>query len=146
MIINASVSNILYLIYIFDIPHNECFMIFTIVGLVICLYSIKNFHKGFLCFLVFRLILGLNITVFVLPGFPVVRLDMLMCLFFILLFLKNKERLSTTKCAFPYKKPFVFLFISWCISSVVAYIGFWGALPQLIGNVSKDLILYSFFT
>lgn len=141
MIINASVSNILYLIYIFDIPHNECFMIFTIVGLVICLYSIKNFHKGFLCFLVFRLILGLNITVFVLPGFPVVRLDMLMCLFFILLFLKNKERLSTTKCAFPYKKPFVFLFISWCISSVVAYIGFWGALPQLIGNVSKDLIL-----
>ena len=141
MIINASVSNILYLIYICDIPHNECFMIFTIVGLVICLYSIKNFHKGFLCFLVFRLILGLNITVFVLPGFPVVRLDMLMCLFFILLFLKNKERLSTTKCAFPYKKPFVFLFISWCISSVVAYIGFWGALPQLIGNVSKDLIL-----
>ena len=61
--------------------------------------------------------------------------------FFILLFLKNKERLSTTKCAFPYKKPFVLLFISWCISSVVAYIGFWGALPQLIGNVSKDLIL-----
>lgn len=116
-------------------------MIFSVIGLFICLYSFSHFHRGFLMFLIFRLLLGLNITLISVPSFPVIRLDMVMTVIFILLFISNYSRYSVDKSEFPLKIPFILLFVSWTISTVFAYVGLGGSFSQYIGNVSKDLIL-----
>ena len=48
-------------------------MIFTLIGIIIIIYSFKNFKRAFLWLLVYKLLLVTNITVIALPGIPLLK-------------------------------------------------------------------------
>lgn len=115
-------------------------MIFSLLGLWICLYSYKHFHRGFILFLIYRMFLALNVVVVAIKDMPSLRVDMVMTFYFLVLFYLNRKK-YTTSAPFPFTTPFIFLVISWTISSIFSYAGILATLPQYIGNISKDIFL-----
>lgn len=114
-------------------------MIFTLIGIILIIYSFKNFKKAFLWFLIFKLFLVTNITVVAVPGLPLFTLDLFLTMVFFLQYCRVRRKIPQ-QINFPYKKPFIFLLISWGMSTIFAYIGFIGAVSQFIQNVFQQII------
>lgn len=116
-------------------------MIFTVIGILILLYGFYDLKKGFLAFLVFKIILVTNITLVSLPGVPLLTLDMFLTMAYFGLFMVRRKNLSYTHVPFPYKKPFILLMISWTISTIFAYVGVKSAFSALIGQICQDVVM-----
>lgn len=114
-------------------------MIFTIIGLILILYSFKNYKKAFLWLLIFKLFLVTNITLVAIPGLPLFTLDLFLTMIFFLQYMRVRKKIPH-EVDFPYMRPFKFLLISWSISTVFAYIGFVGAVSQFIQTVFQQII------
>lgn len=114
-------------------------MIFTLIGIILIVYSFKNFKKAFLWFLIFKLFLVTNITVVAVPGLPLFTLDLFLTMIFFLQFCRVRKKIPQ-QIDFPYKKPFIFLFISWGGSTIFAYIGFIGAVSQFVQTIFQQII------
>ena len=114
-------------------------MIFTIIGLILIIYSFKNYKKAFLWLLIFKLFLVTNITIVALPGLPLFTLDLFLTIIFFLQYIRVRKKIYC-KVKFPYNRPFKFLLISWSISTLFAYIGFVGAVSQFIQTVFQQII------
>jgi len=117
-------------------------MPFIVIGLILLLYSFINYHKAFLLFLIFKIFLVTNIVVLSKPGIPLFTLDDFLTLTFLLLYFKQtnkKYRYDNTP--FPLKVPFVFLCISWMLSSIFAISGFNMAITQCIKNILEQVII-----
>lgn len=78
-------------------------MIFTVIGILILLYGFYDLKKGFLAFLVFKIILVPNITLVSLPGVPLLTLDMFLTMAYFGLFMVRRKNMSYTRVQFPYK-------------------------------------------
>lgn len=118
-------------------------MIFYIIAILIMAYAFVNFQKAFLLFLLFKTILVTNITFLAVPGLPLLTVDTFMTLFFLCLFwVKRRKYLNTSSDKFPFKLPFVALFISWGISTIFAIAGFKTAFSQFVGNLSQLLLVW----
>lgn len=116
-------------------------MIFTLIGLWICIYGYKHFHTGFIYFLVYRMFLALNVVVVAVEGIPPIRVDMLMTLYYLAIYFIKRGKYNTTTAPFPFKTPYLIMVVSWSISCIFSYAGILATLPQYIGNVSKDILL-----
>lgn len=116
-------------------------MLFTIIGIILIIYSFKNFKKAFLWLLVFKLFLVTNITVVAIPGIPLLKWNMFLVAIFFLQYWRKKNALRTDSIPFPYEKPFKFLIVSWFLSTIFAYVGFAGAVSQFIGTVFENLVI-----
>lgn len=114
-------------------------MIFTLIGIILIVYSFKNFKKAFLWFLIFKLFLVTNITVVAVPGLPLFTLDLFLTMIFFIQFYRKRKKTPQT-INIPYKKPFIFLFISWGVSTIFAYIGFIGAVSQFVQTIFQQII------
>lgn len=115
-------------------------MIFYLIGLAILIYAFVNFKNGFILYSTFKLVLITNITLISIPGIPLLTLEMFLTLMFILLFFINGAKHQYAHMFFPYKLPFLILFISWTISSMFGIAGFSAELSSLIRIVSEEII------
>lgn len=116
-------------------------MIFTVIGIILIIYSFKNFKKAFLWLLVFKLFLVTNITVVAIPGIPLLKWNMFLIAIFFIQYWRNRKTLQVENKPFPYERPFKFLILSWFLSTIFAYIGFAGAVSQFIGTVFEELVI-----
>lgn len=120
-------------------------MLFYLVGFVILYVGYKNLKKGFLWLLVFKLVLQQNIALLDKPGFPLLTLDMFLCMAFAGMYYLRKKRLKRklnfTKVPFPYQKPFIFITISWILSAIFSLAGFQSAISNIIGNILNSYII-----
>ena len=116
-------------------------MIFFIVGISILLYGIKNYHKAFLIFMLFKVVLNNNISVISIPGVPLLTMDMFLSLCFTALFWVKKDTLLLEKQKFPYSKAFLFLFLSWSVSAIFSVAGFSVGWSEYVGSVCTDILL-----
>ena len=116
-------------------------MIFFIVGISILLYGIKNYHKAFLMFMLFKVVLNNNISVISIPGVPLLTMDMFLSLCFTALFWVKKDTLLLEKQKFPYSKAFLFLFLSWSVSAIFSVAGFSVGWSEYVGSVCTDILL-----
>ena len=120
-------------------------MIFTLIGIIIIIYSFKNFKRAFLWLLVYKLLLVTNITVIALPGIPLLKWDMFLIAIFFLQFWRQRKVLAVESEPFPYERPFKFLVVSWFLSTIFAYIGFLGCIAvykkcfRAVGNCVDDV-------
>lgn len=115
-------------------------MIFYCVGLAIFLYALVNFKNGFMLYSTFKLLLVTNITIISIPGIPLLTLEMFLTLVFILLFFIKGAKYQYAHMPFPYKQPFLILFICWSISSVFGIAGFGAELSNLVKIVAEEII------
>jgi hypothetical protein len=116
-------------------------VVFFFIGLLIIAYSWVDFKKSFQIYLAYKLILVTNITLISVPGIPLLTLEMFMTLVYIIAFFFNGKRFQSAHAKFPYRIPFIFLFISWLLSAIFAIAGFRAELSNLIKVVSEDIIL-----
>lgn len=116
-------------------------MIFTIIGIILIIYSFRNLKKAFLWLLVFKLFLVTNITVVAIPGIPLLKWNMFLIAIFFLQYWRKRKVLQVENIPFPYSRPFKFLIVSWFMSTVFAYIGFAGAVSQFIGTIFEELVI-----
>ena len=115
-------------------------MIFLSVGLLIILIAFSNFKKGFYYFLFYKVCLVTNITVISVPVIPLLTLDLFMTMVFIALYYKDRKKLNNEIIPFPYKKPFIFISVSYFLSTIFAYVGFQSAFSQYIGQVVGEFL------
>lgn len=115
-------------------------MIFTIIGIILILYSFKNFKQAFLLFIMFKLCLVTNITILSIPGIPLLTLDMFLTAVFLLLYFTKRQKMQLEYVPFPYSKPFKWMAVSYFLSTLFAYIGFAGAFSQYIGQILTELV------
>jgi hypothetical protein len=116
-------------------------MIFTLIGLIIILYSFRNFKKAFMSFLIFNMFLNTNLSIISIPGVPLLSLETVMIIVFCLHFWREKKTRYRCNILFPFKTPFLLLAFSYFISSLFAIAGFGGALSRLVGNILEQLLL-----
>lgn len=115
-------------------------MIFSIIGILLIIYSFKNFKKAFLWLLIFKLFLVTNITVIAIPGIPLLTLDLCLTMFFFIRFYYIKDKLQTDKTPFPLKKPFLYCTVSWLLSTIFAYVGFTTAVSAFVKALFTNVI------
>lgn len=116
-------------------------MVFYIVGLIIAIIAFFDYKKAFMLYLVFKLLLGQNITVISVPGVPLLTLDMFMGMFFLLLFVLKKKHLKKASYSYPFVTSAILVFISWLISSLFSVAGIASEASALIGNILNELII-----
>lgn len=115
-------------------------MIFSIIGILLIIYSFRNFKKAFLWLLIFKLFLVTNITVIAIPGIPLLTLDLCLTIFFFIRFYYVRNKLQTEKSPFPLKTPFLYCAVSWILSTIFAYVGFTTAVSAFIKALFEDII------
>lgn len=114
---------------------------FQIIGLTIILYSLKDYTKAFLFFLVYQLFLGSNITIVQLSGIPLLQLETFMMFWFILLYWTRRKKINTDISKFPLRFPMILLTLSYTISLVFSIAGIIVAAPQYATQLCQQAIL-----
>ncbi len=114
-------------------------MIFLLIALIILAYSWKNFKQGFLCYLIYRIFLVTNLVIFAVPGLPILTIQVFMTLVLLWFFYLKQKSLDMETRPFPLKVPYIWLIISWTLSSIFAFIGFLGEVTMLISNITTNL-------
>lgn len=115
-------------------------MIFTVLNIVIMLYSLVRFKKGFLLFLIFQVLYFPDAQLIRAPGLGSVNINLAMALFFITLYFIKKKKIVRVKRPFPYTIPMVIIGCSLIFSCFTAVAGFGTEFVKAIG-----LILIDFF-
>lgn len=119
-------------------------MIFLLIGIMIMIYSLKHYEKGLCVYLAFKLFLCTNITVLSIPGIPLLTLEDLMNIFFVILFVfyrSNKKLKITTKFGLPWQLPFWGLGLSFLISSIFSVAGLGTEVSALIKFLFENILL-----
>lgn len=116
-------------------------MIFSLIGLLILLYSFRNYHKAFIIYLVFKIFLVPNITLVSIPGIPLLTLDVFLTLWFVGYFFLVKRGLRICNMQFPYKQPLIFIGISWMVSAIFAYVGFFSVFSQVLRDFCQEIFI-----
>lgn len=116
-------------------------LLFCFIGILIVLQGLKDFRKGFLWLLIYKIFLVQNISLIDIPGVPLLTMDVGLTLFYVFLFQIRKTSCSKTRVPFPYTKPFTFLAISWTLSAIFSQIGIGGAVSQLVKDLCHSLIM-----
>lgn len=75
------------------------------------------------------------------PGVPLLTLDVFLTLFYVALFFFRGKLEYQDNNPFPFKIPFICLFISWTLSAVFSIVGFGSALSQYLRDVCDELFL-----
>lgn len=84
--------------------------------------------------------LNTNITFISIPGIPILTLDMVMSLYFVINIFFHKGKYQAAKSEFPYKNAFLLLFFCWFISAVFSVAGFGAELSVLIKNTTNKIL------
>lgn len=116
-------------------------MPFIIIGCLIMLYSLRNFKKGFILYLAFKLILVTNITILSIPGIPLLTVEDFMNIFFVLLFMYRGRGLNISKICIPFKLPFVFMIISITISMIFSIAGLPSEISACVKFIFENFLL-----
>lgn len=116
-------------------------MIFYLCSILLILYSIVNFKKGFYVFLAFKLLLVRNITLISIPGIPLLSLDMFLSLLYSFWFFFQRKKYRKAKYSFPYISPGVIIILSWMLSTLFSVAGFSSEISVFIGDVANEFIL-----
>lgn len=104
------------------------------------LYGIKDFKKAFMIFLAYKLILVQNITIISIPGIPLLTIEMLMNLYFSVLYVLKKGK-NQAKISYPFLSPALLLLFSWTLSTIFSVAGFTSEMSMLLGNAVNDVFL-----
>lgn len=112
--------------------------LFIFTGLLIILYSFVNYKKAFILFLIFRLFLNQNINLINIPGIPLLTLEFTILFFFLLIYFFKKNSLNLDNTAFPFKKAYIFLSISYVLSCFFGLAGFGNSITNFLKIVVED--------
>ena len=96
-------------------------MIFNVIGVLIIVYSIKDYKKGLIYYLGFKLFLVNNISLISIPKFPLLTLEDFMNIVFIFIFLLKQSQNKISICSkfeIPWQLPFFLLMFSLFLSSL----------------------------
>lgn len=114
-------------------------MVFFIVGFVVFLLGIFDFKKGFLLFVLYKVLLNMYITILAIPGLPTLSMDVGLSMWYIFLFFFHRKKYINGG-AFPLRTPFLFLIFSWFISSVFAVAGISKAVSEFVKDATLEII------
>lgn len=114
-------------------------MVFTIIGIFLLLYSLKNYKKGFLYYMLFEVLYFPNAKIVDVSGVPSIPLSLFMSLGFALIYyIKYGKCIKRKK--FPLSLPFYFVTFSRFISCFTAIAGFEDEFPRFIGYLFSSII------
>lgn len=121
-------------------------MIFQLIAFFIILYSFWNFKRAFLIFLLYDLFLNTNINFLSIPGVPILTVEDVLIMVFAAEFwikygTKKSGPYTQTQNNFPFRAPFIFLIISWTISTIFALVGFAGAASAYVKQILEYVIM-----
>lgn len=119
-------------------------MIFTIIGLIILLYSILHFKKGFLYYILFEIVYFPNAKIIEMSGIPSIPISLFMSLSFTLLyFIKyyNRKNVSNLcRVEFPYLLPIFLYAVSRLVTCYTTIVGFGDEFARFIGYLFSSCI------
>ena len=115
-------------------------MIFTIIGLFILLYSIRNFKSGFTIYMVFELFYCPNAKIANLTGIPSVPIYLFLSLAFVVLYNFKYRRVYSCREKFPLTIPFTIMVISRFASCFTSLGGFTDELARSMGFLFNSVI------
>ena len=115
-------------------------MVFYIIGLILIIYSFKDFKKSFFLYIGFKFFLNPNITIISIPGIPQLSLDLGLMIFYFFMFFTKKKKLEKAKISFPLITPFIILIISSFSSSLFSIAGFGAELSNSIKIIFLDYL------
>lgn len=115
-------------------------MPFYIAAILICIYSFYDFKKGFIFFLGLKYLLVTNITVISIPGVPLLTLNNLLTIWFILLFSFKRKNISCAKMSLPWLTPFILLCATWICCAVFSMSGVIRELSAVLNNVIQEVL------
>jgi len=117
-------------------------MVFIVLSLLILLYGIYNYKKGFMLYII-STIFSYPVSVFKIAGFSV-STTIIMALFFFSLYIfrniHNKRKDISTE-GFPFKLPLILLFVSLLITPFFAYAGFSVEFARSLTIVCRSYLL-----
>lgn len=118
-------------------------MIFILVAILLVLFSFKDFKKAFLLFMLYKLILNTNINFLSIPGVPILSVEDVLIMVFIMEFYARKQMKTDLQGYnnFPFRIPFILIVISWTISTIFAYVGFGIAVSAYVKNILEYIIM-----
>lgn len=128
-------------------------MIFSIIAILIMLYSIIDLKRGFLVFLIYQLIWFPDTRLISIRGFASINLNLVMSLFFSALYIikkqssgKNKSFYAKKMClikkyCFPYKHPMFVMAFSLLLTCFTSVNGFSSEFVRAVGAMFLNLIM-----
>ena len=114
-------------------------MIFSIMGILILIYSCFNFKKGFLVYLLFQIFWFPNGKIISMAGVPSVPIYLVMSLSFILIYIL-KGGFKAKVVPFPFLIPLLILSISRLLTCFTSLEGFSSELARTIGFIFSSFI------
>lgn len=114
--------------------------IFALIGVLLIIYSFNNYKKAFVFFLFFRMFLNQNINLINIPGIPLLTLEFTLCFLFWIIFLLKRKELVIDKRPFPLVIPFVFIILSYFLSSIFGLAGISNSFFNLLKTVFEDYV------
>lgn len=114
-------------------------MIFYIIGFSVFFVGIFDFKKGFLLFLLFKVLLNMYITILAVPGLPTLSMDVGLSMWYIFLFIYKRKKFICRE-PFPLRIPFIMIIVSWTMSSIFSVAGFSKAVSELVKDVCLEVL------
>lgn len=116
-------------------------MIFSLIALVILIYALVDYKRAFMIYLVYIMFVDVNVSL-ILPGIPkLFTLQFVMLYSFVALFYLNRDKMKLETVKFPLKIPFIYLSISWLISSLFSLSGF-HPLSYIYAIADKTILIW----
>jgi len=110
-------------------------MIFSLIALLIIIYSWNNFKNSVIVLCIFELFLNQNINLINVPGIPLLSMSTALNLYFLFYFyfFQRKKFVSRTD-RFPLKKAFILIGISYLLSCIFSLAEFTNTLTRGLQN------------
>lgn len=115
-------------------------MILNAIGIMIILYSLLNYKKGFLLYLVYQIFWFYGATLFSIGG-KTITASMGMTLVFFVMYFLNSYRYPKPHTRLPYAIPLIAITISLIITCFVAFAGLNQELTRAISNIIQDVLI-----
>ena len=115
-------------------------MVFVLIGVAIMLYSIFDFKKSFLIFLIFNMTLTGNVVILSTPGGSTLTLNLCMLLFYTIVYFAIEKRRFRAENEFPFRVPFILVSISMIVSAVFSWAGFRTVFTRTISDIVTQYV------
>ena len=115
-------------------------MIFTILGVLLLLYSISNFKSGFTLYMAFQIFYCPNAKIANLSGIPSIPIYLFLSLAFVLLYHIKYRRIYKNEIKFPLIVPFAVMFVSRFASCFTSLEGFSAEFARSMGFLFNGII------
>lgn len=115
-------------------------MIFTIIAIIIFLYSVSNFKRGFMLYILLETVWYANAKVIALNNFPSIPIYMTTSIAYFALYLFKKNELRLSNAKFPYLLPLILMSFCQFASSITALAGFGDQFSRALGFIFHDVI------